>query len=819
MKNLIICIFYIGLSPFGWGQMQSDSTWKLAYREKDQKINDLVHTRLRVRFDYAKAYLYGEVSITLKPHFYPTDSLNLDAKQMSIDQVGLEKGNRIIKLNYLYDGWNLRIRLDKIYKAFEKYTVYIRYTAKPNEAKVTADAKGLYFINPKGDQKDKPTQIWTDGETEKTSMWCPTIDRPNQKTTEEIILTVPEKYVTLSNGKLISQNKNKDGTRTDHWKMDLPHAPYLFFMGVGDFAIVKDFYKGIEVSYYVEREYSGVARRIFGQTPAMIAFFEKITGIPFPWVKYSQIALRDFTSTAMENTTATAHMSEAQQDARELVDGNRWENNIAHELFHQWFGDYVTCASWSNLTLNESFARYSEYLWQEFQYGADAAGEENYNQFRNYFSNPTNEEKALVRYYYADKEDLFDDISYGKGSLILNMLRNYIGDSAFFTGLNRYLTVNKFKSAEVHQLRLAMEEVSGQDLNWFFNQWYFGYGHPKVTINYDYDSADKKLMVFIDQTQGRTRLFKIPVTIDIYCRGEKTSHLVWLKNEKDSFSFSCTGRPDLVNVDPGKSILWEKKDNKTIEEFIYQYRFAGNYMDRREAIAACARHPENPLALDLLKQGLKDKYAGIRQFTLFGLNIKNDTIMEAIKTILPDLAKFDKNAYVRRIAIRMLANYPGKKYLDIIRNGLIDSSYSVAGESLNALGRLDSSAALNEAKRLVNEKTKGTLAEEIVGALAEFGSEEDFDLIADKYSELTFKPRITRNFGHYLARLQSTEKLKKGVDIIVHFRETILSVYTTFINRDILGVLLSKKQAAGLNDQAEYIKSKLPETTQKQTVP
>src|SRR5205085_9659469 len=206
----------------------------------------------------------------------------------------------------------------------------IDYTAKPNEVEVKGsaainDAKGLYFINPKGEEKDKPTQIWTQGETEATSVWIPTIDKPNQKTTEEVYMTVPSKYVTLSNGTLVSQKKNPDGIRTDYWKMDLPHAPYLFFMGVGDYSIIKDSHNGKEVSYYVEKEYAPLARRIFGETPAMIGFYEKITGVPYAWPKYSQIVGRDYVSGAMENTTATLHQQSAQQDARELTDENKWE--------------------------------------------------------------------------------------------------------------------------------------------------------------------------------------------------------------------------------------------------------------------------------------------------------------------------------------------------------------------------------------------------------------------------------------------------------------------------------------------------------------
>src|SRR4030095_8435680 len=375
----------------------------------------------------------------------------LDAKGMDIKQVRLVKGSTNSPLKYDYDGLILTVKLDKTYKGGEPYTVFIDYTAKPNEFKVKGsaaitDAKGLYFINPTGEEKDKPTQIWTQGETEATSVWCPTIDKPDQKTTNEFSMTVPDKYVTLSNGKRVSQKKNADGTRTDTWKMELPHAPYLLFMGVGDYAIIKDSYKGKEVSYYVDKEYASVARKIFGLTPEMIAFYSRITGIDYPWVKYSQITGHDYVSGAMENTTATLHSDAAQQDARELADGNGWEMVIAHELFHQWFGDYVTTESWSNITLNESFANYSETLWSEYKYGKDAGDDQNFGDMQGYLQGG-NTKKDLVRFYYSDKEDVFDGVSYNKGGRILHMLRNYVGDSAFFKALNLYLSTNKFKSA------------------------------------------------------------------------------------------------------------------------------------------------------------------------------------------------------------------------------------------------------------------------------------------------------------------------------------------------------------------------------------
>ncbi|MFM2358732.1 MAG: hypothetical protein RLY16_725, partial [Bacteroidota bacterium] len=576
MKRIYLLLLLGACTQFAMAQEDEkvqDTTWKRTFRASAPKVNNLVHTKLDVKFDYDKSYLYGKAWITLQPHFYSTDSLTLDAKGMDIKEVALVKGTARQPLKYTYDGMQLFIKLDKSYKGSEKYTVYIDYTAKPNELKVQGsaaitDAKGLYFINPKGEEKDKPTQIWTQGETEASSVWMPTIDKPNQKTTEEIYMTVPAKYVTLSNGILKSSVKNANGTRTDYWKMDLPHAPYLFFMGVGDFSIIKDSYKGKEVNYYVEPKEAPYAKAVFGRTPEMMKFFSEKLGVEFPWAKYAQIVGRDYVSGAMENTTATLHQESAYQNFRELTDGNSWEGTIAHELFHQWFGDLVTAESWSHLTVNESFANYSEYLWLEYKEGKDAAYEHQYSDMMGYLQGG-NEKKDLVRFYYADKEDMFDGVSYNKGGRILNMLRNYVGDDAFFKSLQNYLTTNKFKAGEAGLLRLAFEETTGKDLNWFWNQWYYGSGHPKFKINYDYNDTTGTAKVIIEQTQKSDKVFNIPVAIDIYNGKDKVRHQVWTANKVDTFSFHYTQRPDLINVDGDKLLLCEKTDNKTTENFIH----------------------------------------------------------------------------------------------------------------------------------------------------------------------------------------------------------------------------------------------------------
>ena len=789
------------------------------YRATPEIINDLIHTKLDAKLDFSNSQLHGKVWITLKPHFYPTDSLLLDAKGMDIRQVAIVKSGKNIPLKYNYDKMELDIQLDKTYRNRESYTIYIDYTAKPDEYKGTGsaaitDAKGLYFIDPKGEDEEKPTQVWTQGETEATSVWVPTIDKPNQKTTQEIMMTVPAKFVTLSNGKLVSQKKNTDGTRTDHWKMDQPHTPYLFFMGAGDFAVVKDSYKGKEVSYYVDKEYGPVARKIFGMTPEMMAFFSRITGVEYPWVKYGQMTAHDYVSGAMENTTATLHSDIAQQDARELTDGNRWEDVIAHELFHQWFGDYVTTESWSNLTLNESFANYSEYLWREYKYGKDYADEHNYEDMQGYIGSRS-ENKDLVRYYYRDKEDMFDAVSYNKGGRILHMLRNFIGDSAFYKGMNLYLASNKYKSAEAHQLRLAFEEVTGKDLNWFFDQWYFGAGHPKLKVNTQYNEATKQVQLVVEQTQAEDNLFQVPVKVDVWNGNNVTRHTIWLRNKIDTFNLASATRPALVNFDAEKVLLSEKTENKTLAEYAFQYDHAKNYLDRREAIDFAVKNQSDPAGSSLVLKAIKDPYHGLRAYAINRLDLSVPSIKTTAESILFDLAQKDKYRNVKAAAISKLATYKNAKYTSLFRNAINDSSYTIAGNALDALNRIDTTAGFNEAKRLSALPAKGRLQSAIKtimssrdawSALAMIEEFEKMPLGQEKFQKLG-------GIFEFIAATNNFDHFKKAVDAVFTFqtqvpeafREQIVTAFAAAFRE-----LQKEKAANGLKDQADYIDTKLP---------
>lgn len=785
MKRNLFFIALFTLPLWGIAQMHqkqdpNDTLWKTEYRAEYPKTNQLVHTKLDVRFDYDKSYMYGKEWLTLQPHFYPTDSVRLDAKGMEIKEVAILSGNSRKPLKYTYDNKQLNIHLDRTYTRNEKYTLYFEYTSKPDEVEQSGsaaitEAKGLYFINPRGEEPGKPTQIWTQGETEANSVWMITIDKPNQKTTEEIYMTVPAKYVTLSNGIKVSEKKNADGTRTDYWKMDLPHAPYLFFMGVGDYAIVKDKpFKGKEVSYYVEKDQAKYALGVFGHTPEMIKFFSEKLGIDFPWPKYSQIVGRDYVSGAMENTTATLHQESAYQDNRELIDGNAWESVIAHELFHQWFGDLVTTESWSNITVNESFANYSEYLWNEYKYGKDEADAHIFQDRAGYLMSGSNS-KDLVRFFYRDKEDMFDAVSYNKGGSILHMLRNYVGDDAFFKALNLYLNTNKFKTGEAHQLRLAFEEVTGQDMNWFWNEWYFSNGQPKLKINYDY-STPGIAKVIVEQTQTDAPLFKMPVNIDVYVDGKKTRYPVWIKNKADSFSIPYSSMPELINFDGDKTLLAEITDNKTEANYIAQWKYAKTYTDRREAIDFFAKKNMPEVA-----KGLYDKYPGIRQYAI---NKIAGTPYKSDKVILEEvarMAKSDPDKKTKAAAINFLVKTKDDTYKPIYMASVTDSSYRVAGAALKALISLDPDNGYAMARKY-GAHSKGALAAAASAILFEKGTDADFDIVMEGYKGLppSFeKMGSSAKFAEYLSRLNNIENIKKGIDLIMSFRNMIPPDYRT----------------------------------------
>ena len=737
---------------------------KKVYQATNTKANDIIHTKLWVSFDWQKSQLIGKAEIELKPYFYPTNMLYLNARGMEIKSLQVhDKAPYVTKVKdkqfersvdlsekpntYIYENDSLKINLGRYYSSKEIYYVTIEYISKPNELKkggssaISAD-KGLYFINPTGSDPNKMPQIWTQGESQSNSSWFPTIDNPSEKMTNEIYMTVDNKYTTLSNGLLIDTKKNSNGTRVDHWKMDLPHAPYLVMMAVGEFKkVVDEPWNGKEISYYVEKEYEPHAKAIFGKTKKMIDFYSKKLGVPYAWPKYSQIVVRDYVSGAMENTTATLHGDfVCYQTTREMIDNAKGESTIAHELFHQWFGDLASCESWSNLTLNESFATYGEYLWAEFENGRDAADDEHADSGFGYWTSAERKQVDLVRFDYENREDMFDAFSYNKGGQILHMLRKYVGDDAFFASLKLYLEKNKFKTAEAHDLRLAFEEITGEDLNWFFNEWYFAKGNPVLSVNKSYDAATKKLSLTVNQEQDFkiSPLYRLPIDIDIYVDGKKERKRIWIDDVKNSYSFTVSSNPSLVNFDAERQLLAKINYEKTKEEYIFQYKNAPLWGDRNEAIEYFEKQLDDKVIFDLVKTiALKDPWKEFRKdaIELLGTKVKDNE--EDLKSILVSIYNNDINTTVKAKAIETLSkNFTGNDLNTLYEKAIGEQSYAIVSEALKAISKSNPELALQKAKMLETESSKKIIIS-VADVYATNGTDENvvfFKKIRPKFS-------------------------------------------------------------------------------------
>ncbi|WP_317898752.1 M1 family metallopeptidase [Aurantibacillus circumpalustris] len=721
----------------------NDHSKRQPYKASNERTNDIIHTKLEVSFDWKLSRMNGRATIQLKPHFYPTSVLYLNARGMEIKKVVVMDINKPIEAkkaepgadadavaasmqddysitSYTYQNDSLKINLGRRFSSDENYFVIIDYVAKPNELKsaggsnAITDDKGLYFINPAGENPFKMPQIWTQGETQANSVWFPTIDSPNEKMTQEILMRVDNKYTTLSNGSLISSVKQNDGTRIDHWKLDQPHAPYLAMMAVGEFKkVIDEPWKGKEISYYVDALYEADAKTIFGDTKEMIEFYSNTLGVPYAWPKYSQIVARDYVSGAMENTSATLHGDfMVYQTSREMLDSKRGNSVIAHELFHQWFGDLVTCESWSNLPLNESFATYGEYMWEEYKFGRDAADYHRWLSKQGYLN--STKEVELIRFNYHDKEDMFDAFSYNKGGLILHMLRKLVGDRAFYASLKNYLETNKFKSVEVHNLRLAFEEVTGKDLNRFFNQWFLTKGRPSLKIRKEVNKSLDTLKVTVEQTQDLSKypLYILPLEVDLYANGGVERKHIVISENKSTFYFKIQGEPQLVNFDAERQLIADIDYPKTQAEYLFQYSSAPLFEDRQEALNGIEEQMQDGVVYALFKQVLeKEKSKPLRHYALQRLEKVSPEKRNEVKSLLIMLYQKEVDNITRAKILGAL-NRMSVGTVDMIglnSTALNDKSYAVCAEALTGIAKSDVKMAMEKAILLERESGKELL--------------------------------------------------------------------------------------------------------------
>ena len=671
------------------GSVQYQAPYRAPYQAARTKYHDLLHTKLAVRFDWERQHLHGVATLKLQPHCFPQRHLVLDAQGFVVHRVERLGGHVKEALAYTYDGKKLTIDLGKMQEVGVAYWVEVAYTAQPNELEGHKEgslngSKGLLFINPDGGDRTKPRQVWTQGEPASNSSWFPTIDAPNQRCTQEVFITVEDRFKTLCNGVLGYSRLNEDQTRTDYWHMDLPHPPYLFMLAVGEFAVVQDVWEDLEVNYYVEPAYEQYAKAIFGHTPEMLEFFSQKLAYPYPWPKYSQVVVRDYLAGAMENTSAAVFSEEFQVDDRALLDSD-CDDIIAHELFHHWFGNLVTCESWSHLPLNESFACLGAHIWRAHKYGVDAGDLCLWNTLQGYLREASCKQVNLIRFHYDDVGELFDRHSYNKGALVLHMLRQYLGEEVFFDALGYYLKRHAFSSVGIHQLRRVFEEVTGEDLNWFFDQWFFAAGHPVLKVEHAYDHGVLTLKVWQRQDAQTTPVYKLPLTVNIWTGSEQQRHKIVVEKPYSEFTWALPQQPALVSLDRRTMLLGVIEHAKSPAAYRRLYYQGGDFFAKHEALTYCVNNMGDPGCCQVLQAALQDGFWFFRKMAAAAFKGYKGKDLAAVALLLSELGKSDAKPAVRAAAVCSLASFSNPaQYAAVYKQGMAARSYHLVSTALYA---------------------------------------------------------------------------------------------------------------------------------------
>ncbi|NJM53339.1 MAG: DUF3458 domain-containing protein [Blastocatellia bacterium] len=517
-----------------------------------EKTFDAQHYIIRSTFNRSEKIYYGDTTVQVKPLKDGFSTLILDAVGLKFDSVTLEPEGA--KLEPKQDGERLIVSLGKTFSANDVVSVRFKYSAKPK--------KGVYFVDSEtlDGKLAHSSQVWTQGEAEESRHWFPSYDFPDDKATTEQYLTVLKDEVAISNGELLETIENADATKTFHYKMPVPHSVYLTSFIIGKYVKVESKYKDTPLGFYVYPGKEDIVEKAYGKTVDMMRVFEELTGVNFPYNKYDQTTVARFNFGGMENITATTMADSEIHFAAFDFGREAVMDLVSHELAHSWFGNLVTTKDWSNLWLNEGFATFMEAAYREKLKGRSdylRKVKEDADRFmaEDSFSGSRH---PLFRLNAPTDDSLFDTTTYQKGGAVIHTLREEIGDEAFWKAINIYLNRHKFANVETPDLKQAMEEASGQNLDWFFKQWVYQAGFPKLTVRQSYSPARKRLTLTITQTQKIDSItpsaFILPMDVEIKtAKGTKTEKIK-IDKRTQVITIPTDGKPTKLTFDKDAKI-------------------------------------------------------------------------------------------------------------------------------------------------------------------------------------------------------------------------------------------------------------------------
>ncbi len=634
---------------------------------------DLTHVKLRLTVDPTKKRMEGVATLDLRASKAGLRVLQLKAAK-SIKVLSVTSNKR--KLFFAHKAPRLVIHLKGLQlEQGSPFTIDVRY-------KVCEPTLGAYFVGPDHANPHKPWQLYTQSEPYEGHHWFPGYHEPDDKATSETVLRVPPGFTAISNGRLIEEKA--DGQwQTFHWRQQVPHSTYLISVMVGRYQrVVIRSKHPVPMAYYTHKRDAAEAGRSFTQTSAMMFMFEKLTGMRYPFSKYDQVLVDDYKWGGMEHSSATTLSARTVHDERAALDMSS-EGLVAHELAHQWFGDALTCRSYSHLWLNEGFATYLAHLWQARRHGVDRMRIGLDRSKGGYMGAEDKRALPVVRLKYKKAISLFDRRSYGKGAWVLHMLQHVLGHDVFWKGIRRYTKRHWLKTVVTANLRQAMEEVSGQRLDWFFKQWVLQPGYPKFRVGRRYVAGE--LMLTVEQTQQGKQIpvFRTPIDIAVRVNGKRVTRRFELSQRKEVLRWPLAARPEYVRFNDGGWVLCRVEFKKSLKELILQATTDACVLGRLRALERMHAHRSRLDAQEALGRVLSGDSS-------FALRQKAAEILIAaggqLSLSLLRQAAEDSSSKVRAAVVKGLRKFSGPESEAVLRRRLCaDRSYWVVAESLKSL--------------------------------------------------------------------------------------------------------------------------------------
>jgi aminopeptidase N len=633
----------------------------------------ITHQVVRVAFDWKRHAVVGSTTLTVTsvPDAPPTREVALDAVDMNIGAVTSAAG---AALSHSYDGRTLIVRVPRMLSATPVMFTVAYETVRPKQ--------GAHFI-------DRRHVMWTQSGMEDTRYWVPTYDYPNGKETWEIFVRTARGEKALSNGRLVG-SRDIGGETEWHWSLDRPASTYLMTVVTGDFMVLQDRWRTVPVDYWVYPDSVQAGWRGFSHTPGAIDLYAAKTGVDYPWAKYDQIVVPDFTYGGMENVTATTQNDDGILHPAWAEPQRNADGLMSHELAHQWYGDYVTTRTWADSWLNEGFATFMEQIHREATLGADEATVDRLDAQQRAVTGDRRARRPLVydRYVSDPIELFFTGHIYQKGASVLEMLRHQLGDSLFWAGMHRYTVDHAFGNATSADLEHAFEQATGRDLSGFFQQWVFGAGLPAFRVTYAIDSAAHTVTLVARQVQPRDSLtgyFDANVDVAVLTDGGTVQGVMPVHGDSSSVTLSVSGAPKAIRWDTGRWLLDVYDFPRPTDMLAYQLAHDG-VAGRLEAVALLKERPTEPAAVAALSAAAtRDAFWNVRAGAVAALPASaGNEVLYAVSR--------DADSRVRQVAATTLgrARVTGRLH-DMVQS---DSSLYVRGAALLALAATDTTAAL-----------------------------------------------------------------------------------------------------------------------------